>query len=503
LDRAAATPNKAALIWDYDTISFARLADEAMSMAGALARLGVTTSTHVGILLGSSPQFVIVQQALFALGAAVTPLSPLYRPGEIAHAIASCELSFIVTNEALAIPLEGAELSCALLRVDAFEDTTATLSIPLALAAGEPLSAPVDVDPNAAAMHLLTSATTGKAKGVVLTGANLAANYDRTPAWLGLGPDDIILCALPLYNTFGLNQCINAMLVTGATMVLMDRFDAAACLAAIQWHRCTFLPAVPTMLQKLFDHSDAQASSLASLRRIMTGGAPVPSALLKRILAAAPDVEVLTGYGLTEATALVTLTQVQLDPDGEIARGRTIGKVLDGMELAIRSEGGEILPAQATGEIVVRGPNLMKGYLHAPEDTRSALRDGWLHTGDVGLIDEEGYAYIVDRKKDIIIRGGQNIYPVEIEEVLYQVPGVAEVAVVAREDTVLGEVPVAFVAFARGQSTSSEALIEHCGEHLSRYKVPAAIIVLPQLPKGSTGKILRRALRDHVEERTP
>jgi len=205
--------------------------------------------------------------------------------------------------------------------------------------------------------------------------------------------------------------------------------------------------------------------------------------------------EVLTGYGLTEGTALVTLTAVQLGSDGEIDHGRTIGRVLDGMELAIRAEGGRFLPANEIGEIVVRGPNLMLGYYKAPGDTAIALADGWLHSGDLGYLDEDGYAFIVDRKKDIIIRGGQNIYPADIEEVLYQQPGVAEAAVVGMEDDVLGEVPIAFVALQGQSDISSADLLDHCKAQLAHYKVPAAIILMPELPKGPTGKILRRELR--------
>lgn len=495
LDREADCPDKAALIFDDRAISFAQLAHDVRAMAGALSRLGLESGSRVGILLGSSPEFIVTQQALFALGAAVTPLNTYYRPHEIRYAAESCDLTFLVTTDDLAAPLDSEQWSCDILVLDTTTAWSDVKSIADAMASGSPLAAPVATDPGAAAMHLLTSATTGKAKGVILTGTNLAANYDRTPAWLGLDREDVILCALPLYNTFGLNQCINAMLVTGATMVLLDRFHAAECLATIERYGCTFFPAVPTMLQKVFDHPDAQTGPLRSLRRIMTGGAPVPSALLKRIVAAAPEVEVLTGYGLTEATALVTLTQVRLGADGEIEHGRTIGRVLDGMELAIHDDDGVEVPTGQTGEIVVRGPNLMAGYYRAPEETRIAIRDGWLRTGDIGLIDAQGYAYIVDRKKDVIIRGGQNIYPIDIEEALYQAPGVAEVAIVAHEDAVLGEVPVGFVSLVAGSTTTAEELIAHCYEHLARFKVPAAIEILPQLPKGPTGKILRRALR--------
>lgn len=482
------------MLFDGEAVSFARLGRDTLAMAAGLARLGIGKGDHVGLLLRASPDFIIAQQALFALGAVVTPINILYRVGEVRHAVTCCALAHIVTTSDLGGALD-ADMDCGLILLDTCADTAGTRSLPLAMDKAAPLRAPVPLGPDDLAMLLLTSATTGKAKGVMLSAANLAANYDRTPDWLGLHGDSVILCALPLYNTFGLNQCINAMLVTGCTLVLHARFDAAVCIAAIAAHRCTFLPAVPTMLQKILDHPEASRESLGSLRTIMTGGAPVPSALLQRLLAVAPDVRLLTGYGLTEATALVTVARVRLGPDGRMERERTIGRVLDGMELAIADEDGKALPVGANGEIVVRGPNVMAGYYRAPMDSAMAVREGWLRTGDIGHVDADGYVYIVDRKKDVIIRGGQNIYPADIEEILYQVPGVAEAAVVAREDEMLGEVPVAFVAMRPGISPAPDQMLAHCRSHLAAYKVPAAITVLDELPKGPTGKILRRALR--------
>ena len=500
-ERARDCPQKAAILFEDVPVTFGDLAQQVLAMAGALRSLGVECGMHVGILLPGSPDFVIVEQALFVLGAPLTPVNVLYRAAEIAHAVSSCELDLLITTQALAATLDGTALpnNCAVLLLDSAKDDGRGRSIVSALHSSSPVEQLQEIADDATAILLLTSATTGKAKGVMLSVANLAANYDRTPDWLKIGSSDTILCALPLYNTFGLNQCINAMLVTGATMVLLPRFDAGQCISAIASHRCTFLPAVPTMLQKIFDHPEATRANLSSLSRIMTGGAPVPSALLKRILAAAPNVEVLTGYGLTEATALVTLTAVRLGADGELFRGNTIGQVLDGMRLAIVGDDGTNRKAGETGEIVVAGPNLMAGYYKAPADTAAALREGWLYTGDIGFIDGDGYAYIVDRKKDVIIRGGQNIYPVDIEEVLYQVDGVAEAAVVAGRDEILGEVPIAFVAASPGRILDSEMLLGHCREHLARYKVPASLNILPELPKGPTGKILRRALRDRLE----
>ena len=477
---AARHPDKVAIRFDNEAISFTALADRVRSAAAVLAERKIGRGTHVGIMFPNCPEFIVVQQALFALGAVVSPLNAFYRQSEVAYTVANCDLAFLV------LPPEFADripqgFGGSVIWPHEIPATTTSLAL-------QPV-APGDV-----VMLLNTSATTGKSKGVMLTAANLAANYDRSPAWLGLSGDDTILCALPLYNTFGLNQCINAMALTGLTLVLHARFDAAACIADIARYQCTYLPAVPTMLQKLVDHPGLLPGELSSLRRIMTGGAPVPATLLARVLlAASAETQVLTGYGLTEASALVTLAQVALGPDGEVLRGRTIGRVLDGMELAVHGEDGAECATGTVGEFVVRGPNVMAGYYHAPEANAAVFADGWLRTGDLGTIDADGYAFIVDRKKDIIIRGGQNIYPADIEEVLYQVPGVTEVAVVGKADALLGEVPVAFVA---GEGLSASRLLLHCQAELARFKIPSEIFLLPELPKGPTGKILRRALRD-------
>ncbi|MFA7594930.1 MAG: AMP-binding protein [Novosphingobium sp.] len=494
LARAAETPEATALIFDGLPISYAQLAAQARDAMDGLAALGIGRSDRVGLWISSTPDFIVAQQALFLLGAVVTPLNILYRAQDVEHAVACCDLGRIVTTGDLAATLADAP-PCPLIAIDLASDQGDIRSLPQAVNSAPPCDAAADLGEDELAMLLLTSATTGKAKGVMLSLANLAANYDRTPGWLGIDRQSVILCALPLYNTFGLNQGINAMLVTGCTMVLLPRFDAGKCIAAIAQHRCTFLPAVPTMLQKIVDHPAATAETLGSLRTIMTGGAPVPSFLLQRLLELAPDVVLLTGYGLTEASALVTLTQVCLGRNGRIERERSIGRVLDGIDLAIIDEAGREQPIGTTGEIAVRGPNVMMGYYQAPQETAAALQGQWLRTGDIGYIDSQGYAFIVDRKKDVIIRGGQNIYPADIEEVLYQFPGIAEAAVVARPDPVLGEVPVAFVALKPGSATAIEPMIDHCRAALASYKCPASIEIRDELPKGPTGKILRRALR--------
>jgi long-chain acyl-CoA synthetase len=490
-------PGKIAIIDGDRRLTFASLAAAVRERAGELEAHGVAQGDRVGVMLPNGVDFVIVQQALFMIGAVFCPINIYYQPAEVAHLAASCDLHVIVTAADLSErvrPLRGQQLT-------SFRDVL-LLERGHLLRGGRRASGArsrmslATVAQGDVVMLLNTSATTGKSKGVPLTAANLSANYDRTPAWLGLCGRDVILCALPLYNTFGLNQCINACMVTGATLVLLPRFESRQVLETIHRHRCTFLPAVPTMLQKLFDDPCATAWRLQSLRLIMTGGAQVPAALLRRVeQLSGPNTALLTGYGLTEATALVTLTRVELGDDGQIIRPRTIGRVLDGMSLAILDDDGNQLPAGAIGEICIRGPNVMAGYYMAPDDTAAALRDGWLHSGDLGTVDDDGYATIVDRLKDVIIRGGQNIYPADIEEVLYHCAGVAEVAVIGRSHDLLGEEPVAFIAFAPGANESITALEDACREQLAPFKRPVAFRILPALPKGPTGKILRRQIR--------
>lgn len=496
-------PDQIALRFGAKSYTFKDIAEQVRILAGALREAGIGIGTRVGLMMSSRPEFIFYQQAVFALGATFVPLNIFYKAQELLHCTRSCGLEYLILEEQFLDRLPSADCADAcplpvLLAVPEGEslEVSGVLSTANLTRGATPLLDPVQLPESAVAMMLSTSATTGKSKGVMLTVGNVQANYDRTPAWLGLTDRTVTLCALPLYNTFALNQCIHALMVTGGSLVLMPRFDAAACIDLIERHRCTFLPAVPTMLQKLIEYSEVANQGLASIRCIMTGGAPVPATLLQRLSAAIGcDARVLTGYGLTEATALVTLAKVELGVDGALVRPKTIGRVLDGMELSIRSSNGlAAMRVREVGEICVRGPNIMAGYFQLPEQTREVLVDGWLHTGDLGYLDEDGYAYIVDRKKDVIIRGGQNIYPAEIEEAIYRLAGVREVAVIARTDSILGEVPVAFLATGPDSVLSGAEVIEHCRAQLAYFKVPAAVHFLPELPKGPTGKILRRAL---------
>ncbi|MEO9189591.1 MAG: AMP-binding protein [Acetobacteraceae bacterium] len=503
IHQARSQPDKVALLFEGESWTYARLLHDVRSYAAGLADAGLRRGQKLGLMLDTSPTFILLEYAAFLLGAVVVPINIHYRTNEIEHILGTCEVEFLVIETAFVdrLPPDLQARCPALIRVFALGALHTQAAAPVEDGArlfGDAASAaaPARLDGDGLAMMLYTSATTGKAKGVMLSIDNLAGNYDRTPGWLGLGPDEITLCALPFYNTFALNQCINAPIFLGATMVLLRRFDPLACMDAIQTHRCTFFPAVPTMLQKLFNHPAAAQWDLTSIRRIVTGGAPVPAAILARVHeCTASRVVVITGYGLTEATALNTMHEVRLGADGTLDQPKSVGRALPGIQIAIHDDDGNEVPYGTVGEICIKGSCVMKGYYKLPDMTAEAIRDGWLRTGDLGRMDPDGAFSVVDRKKDLIIRGGQNIYPADIEEALYSHPAVAEAAVIAESDDILGEVPKAYVALKPGATTEPATLIAHCRGLLASYKVPAALEIMDELPKGPTGKILRRGLR--------
>jgi len=501
--RALDSAQKTALIFGSLRLSFAQLHSQVCHLAAALSEAGFGADDKLGLMLPSGPEFITFEYAAFTLGGVVVPLNVHYQGNEIEHALSSCEVEFL-TIHAQFLPrltTEVLDRLPALRRVFVLGDAAdrvcgRVVAANTLLRHDKALSCLTERLADDVALMLHTSATTGKAKGVMLTVGNLQANYDKTPEWLGITGRDRILCALPLYNTFGLNQCINAMMVTGATLVLVPRFDVRACLQAIQAHRCSFLPAVPTMVQKMLNDPGVSQFDLTSVQRLLIGAAPVPAPLLEQVYRImGPDTVVMTGYGLTEASALVSLERTTLDEQGRLHRPRSVGQVLPGMQMQVSDENGLELPPGQVGQICIKGPNVMRGYYRHPEQTAQAIVNGWLQTGDLGVMDAERHFYIVDRKKDLIIRGGQNVYPADIEEVLYGHPAVAEAAAVGKPHDVLGEVPEAFVALKPGCNATAPELMALCQSRLAYFKVPQEICILHELPKGPTGKILRRELR--------
>jgi long-chain acyl-CoA synthetase len=303
--------------------------------------------------------------------------------------------------------------------------------------------------------------------------------------------DDVSVAVLPLFHVFGLSSVMNTAIRCGAQLVLVPRFEVGAVLDAIERHHATVFCGVPTMFVAL-QHADLTGRDVSSLRVCVSGGASIPGEVLRGFEAAYHDVPVLEGYGLSETCALATFNR-----SAEDRRVMSIGKRMWGVEVRVVGPQDEELPAgpEHVGEIVLRGHNVMKGYLGRPEATAEAMRGGWFHTGDLGHRDEDGFFYIVDRKKDLVIRGGFNVYPREIEEVLHAHPAVVEAAVVGRPDARLGEEVVAYVALKRGTSADPQEIVDFARERLAAYKYPREVVVVDDLPKGPSGKVLKTELR--------
>ena len=338
-------------------------------------------------------------------------------------------------------------------------------------------------------MLLYTSGTTGRPKGAELTHLQLVFNAINSGALFGFGPDDVSLAVVPFFHVYGLSL-INVAVRYVSTIAVMERFDAKAAIDVMERDRVSIMFGVPTMYHALLQE-DTSRRDLAPFRLAVSGGAAIPGEIL-RAVEERYGVLLLEGYGLSESCATATFNR-----SFEDRRFLSIGKPIWGVEVIVVDEDGRRLPsgAEHVGELVVRGHNVMKGYRNNPEATADALRDGWLHTGDLGYEDEDGFLFIVDRLKDLVIRGGYNVYPREIEEVLYTHPDISEAAVVGRPDPRLGEEVVAVVVLHPGSATTEDDVIAFCKERVAAYKYPREVRFLSELPKGSTGKILKKDLR--------
>jgi long-chain acyl-CoA synthetase len=354
-----------------------------------------------------------------------------------------------------------------------------------ALLAGAEQSGTVEREPDDTAVILYTSGTTGKPKGAELTHANLTGNVDVCLDLFDLGPDAVTLGALPLFHAFGQTCALNATMAVGGTLELLPRFDAGTALEMIQHDRVTLFEGVPTMYAAMLHHAGEFDTS--SLQLCVSGGAAMPVEVLKAFESRF-ECTILEGYGLSETSPVASFNM----PNHERKPG-TIGMAIPGCEMKLVGlDGEDIGPGEGVGEIAIRGDNVMKGYWRNPEATAEAIPDGWFRTGDLATVDDEGYFTIVDRKKDMILRGGMNVYPREVEEVLYTHPDVLEAAVVAVPDELLGEEVGAAVAFRPGATATLDDVQAYVKERIAAYKYPRHLWQVDALPKGPTGKILRR-----------
>jgi long-chain acyl-CoA synthetase len=477
-------PERTALVFGDRRWTYGELDREAGRVAAGLARLGLRPGERACLHLGNRPEFVLAYYGCQKLGVTPVALNVTYVRDELAYIIRDSEAAAILSGAPFAANLPGpGETPSVRVRVNTGEPGAVAFG---ALATDPPLRAR-DADREGVAAILYTSATTGRPKGVMLTHANVVSNAYATVHHLRMAPDDRGLCALPLFHCFGQNFIMNALVAAGGTLVLQERFVPVEFLAAVARHRVTIFYAVPTMYIVLLTGGLA-GHDLSSLRLAFSAAAMLPGDVEQR-WTATTGLPVSQGYGLTECSPFATYNHERDHRPG------SVGTPIENVEVRVVDEHDCEVPDGTPGEIVIRGPNVMRGYLGMPEATAETLRGGWLHSGDIGYRDADGYFHVVDRVKDMINVAGFKVFPREVEEVLFEHPAVAEVAVLGRPDPVKGEVVRACVVLRSGESATVEELLERCRGRVASYKVPVAVEFLAALPKSPTGKILKKNLR--------
>ncbi|WP_225801021.1 long-chain fatty acid--CoA ligase [Streptomyces sp. NK15101] len=482
VETAGRQPERPALRLGEQVITYAEL-DERSARAAALLRSeGVRPGDRVALMLPNVPEFVVLYYGVLRAGAVVVPMNPLLKTRETEFHLA--DSGAVRLFEWYQAPGEGAQGAAAAgVRHTAVEPT----AFAAALAGHEPLPEVADTDDEDMAVLLYTSGTTGRPKGAVLSHAGLRHNTEVNSVHIQeMTPEDVVVGCLPLFHIFGQICTMSAAVRSGASLVMIPRFDPGAVLDAIARERATVFEGVPTMYAALLQHpSEADVSTL---RTCISGGASLPVEILhgfeRRF-----GCPVLEGFGMSETSPVVTFNH----PDRPRKAG-SIGTPIRDVEVRLLDEKGQDVAPGAIGELAVRGPNLMKGYWNRPEETEAAIPDGWLRTGDLARADEDGYLYIVDRKKDMIIRGGYNVYPREIEEVLHEHPAVALAAVVGVPHAELGEEVAAAVVLRPGAQVLPDELREYVRERVAAYKYPRRVWLVDALPLGPSGKILKREI---------
>lgn len=465
----------------------ARLADGVARHAAALARRGIGRGDRVALLAPNSDQLVRAILACWWLGAVACPLNIRWSTPELAYALQDSAASLLLVDDALA-PLapagEAAMLPFARLEQEAAQRDL----LPDTRTGGDALAA-----------ILYTGGTTGRSKGVMLSHANFWTASMTRGAELNNAPDSVSLLVAPLFHVAGLGRLVGQLIV-GGSCVTIAQFRPAAVIEAIAEHRISDIIVVPTMLQSLLDDATFTPERVRSLDRVAFGAAPMPPDLLDRALAAWPHAEFFQAYGLTETAGAVCINlPANHRPEARpLGRLHSVGRPGLGAEIIVADESGRELPRGEVGEILARGPMVMQGYWRNPEATAAALRDGWLRTGDAGRMEPDGHLFIVDRLKDMIITGGENVYCAEVEAALRQHPQVQQAAVVGVPDARWGEAVQAVVVLADGASLDSDALRAWCRERLAGYKCPRAISFVRELPLSAAGKVLKNVLRGQV-----
>ncbi len=488
-DRAVSDPHLPAIKQGDTILSYAALDGAASRFATQLAERGVRPGDRVALIMPNVADFPLAYYAILRLGAVVVPMNPLLKAGEIAYAWNDAG-----AKVAVVFPLFAAEAQKAASSTGTEVVVTVPEEFERSLAVSEPTAAVAEVDPSDTAVILYTSGTTGQPKGAELSHANLRSNATTTlETLMPSGPGDVLFGGLPLFHSFGQTCGLNAAMAGGACLTLLPKFDGEQALEVIQRDRVTIFLGVPTMYMGLLAVKDPGRFDVSTVKVGASGGASLPVEVLHGVEQTF-GFAVIEGYGLSETSPVASFNH----PDRPTKPG-SVGTPVRGVEFALHDEDGNALgegaAAEGTiGEIVIRGENVMKGYWGKPQETAEALRGGWFHSGDLATRDEDGFYFIVDRKKDLIIRNGFNVYPREVEEVLYTHPAVAEAAVFGIPDATHGEEVAALVTLKEGATATPEELRDFVADQIAAYKYPR-VIRLGELPKGPTGKILKREIK--------
>ncbi|WP_181779931.1 long-chain-fatty-acid--CoA ligase [Pseudonocardia pini] len=464
---------------DY-VLDYTALHAAAAAVAGDLRERGVEPGDRVGLVLPNVPAYPVLFYGALLAGAVVVPMNPLLKAREVEYYLNDSGMKVVYgwDGSGDVVPTAAEAVGITGIVVPATGPTEL---------GGTPVEEPVERADDDTAVILYTSGTTGQPKGAELTHHNMASNAATTVETLiEIGPEDVIMGCLPLFHVFGLTCGLNAAVRAGATLTLIPRFDPAKALTVVGRDEVTVFEGVPTMYAAMLHSPDAGEADMSSLRTCITGGSAMPVEIL-RSFEKEFGCEVFEGYGLSETSPVASFNQ-----PGHERKPGTIGFQVRGCEMRVVDDDGVDVADGEPGEIAIRGENLMKGYWNRPEATAESIPDGWFRTGDIATKDADGYYTIVDRKKDLIIRGGYNVYPREVEETLYEHPAVAEAAVIGIKHADLGEEIGAAVALKPGAEADPEELKSFVRERLAAYKYPRSVWLVESLPKGPTGKILRR-----------
>lgn len=495
-ESARSNPHKPAVIAEARKLSYRDLDNESDRVAASLVEAGIRPGDAVGLQLPNIAEFVVSFYGILKVGAVAVPMNILNKAPEVEYFLSDSRAQAMITGRASGEEGVRGAMLAGVKRVfygGGFTGPTGAADIH---SFDELLTARPDAptpfaqrDPGDPAVLLYTSGTTGHPKGVELTHFQLYMNAKAHVDGFEMTSATTVIAVMPLFHALGLSGILNATLSTGGSVVLIQRFDPEKVLEAIATHKATLLHGVPTMYHAILNHPKAKEFNTSSLDVCGSAGAPIAPELLDAFQREF-DVDIIEMYGLTESGPVTTA-----NPRGK-GKPYSVGKPIWGVEMQIWDESHNRLPAgkDCVGEIVIRGHNTMRGYLNNEPATKEAFAGGWLHTGDLGYVDEDGFFFIVDRKKEMIIRGGYNVYPREVEDVMYAHPDVDEVAVIGTPDERLGEEVKAFVTLKGGAKATPADLIAYTKERVAAYKYPRYVSILDELPKGPTGKILKKEL---------